>query len=100
MAYDILIAVLGSGALSALVGAAAGAIVQRTRKKGGVMAGTRALLYDRIKFLGKRYIADGEIDAESLEDLIEMHRIYHDELSGNGYLDTLMEQVRSLTIKT
>lgn len=58
------------------------------------------MLYDRIKFLGKKYIATGEIEADALEDLIEMHRIYHDELDGNGYLDTLMAQVKQLHIKS
>ena len=96
---EVIAAVIGSGALSAAVSAVAGAILQRAKKRGGAEAGTRALLYDRIKFLGKRYIANGEIDLESLEDLIEMHRIYHDELSGNGYLDTLIAKVRSQKVK-
>ena len=81
--------------ISAIVAAAN----SRAKHKHGVAAGTQVLLYDRIKTKGKRFISDGEITAEDLEDLIEMHRVYHDELGGNGYLDTLMEQVRHLTIK-
>ena len=75
------------------------AVNSGAKHKHGVAAGPRALLYDRIKFLSKHYIADGEIDAESLEDLIEMHRIYQEELGGNGYLDTLICQVKHLHIK-
>ena len=97
---DIIIAIIGSGALSAAISAIVAAVNNRERKRHGVSAGTRMILYDRIKFLGKKYIASGEIEADALEDLIEMHRIYHDELDGNGYLDTLIEQVKHLKIKS
>lgn len=97
---DIIIAVIGSGALSATISAIVAAVNNRERKKHGVSAGTRMILYDRIKFLGKKYIADGEIEADALEDLLEMHRIYHDELDGNGYLDVLIAQVKQLHIKS
>ena len=33
---------------------------------------------------------------EELEDLIDMHKVYHGPLHGNGFLDDLMEQVRHL----
>ncbi len=97
---DIIIAIIGSGALSAAISAIVAAVNNRERKRHGVSAGTRMILYDRIKFLGKKHIAEGEIEADALEDLIEMHRIYHDELDGNGYLDTLIEQVKHLKIKS
>ena len=60
----------------------------------------RIQLYDRIKHLGKAYISRQEISPEDLEDLIDMHRCYHDDLGGNGFLDEIMEQVRHLPIKT
>ena len=62
-------------------------------------AGVRVLLYDRIKHLGKDYIAQGYIHSEDLEDLMQMHKIYHDDLGGNGFLDSVMEQVKSLPIE-
>ncbi len=96
---EIIVAILGSGALSAAVGALVAACINRAKRKHGVAAGTQMLLYINIKALGKQFIAEGEITAEDLEDIIEMHRVYHDELAGNGYLDTLMEQVRKLPIK-
>ncbi len=100
MAHEIILAIIGSGALSAGISAIVAAINTRRQRKHGVAAGTCMILYDRIKFLGKKYIAEGEIEADALEDLIEMHRIYHDELAGNGYLDTLMAQVKQLHIKS
>lgn len=55
----------------------------------------RTLLYDRIKHLGKSYIARGYITVEELEDLKRMHQVYHDpdKLDGNGFLDDLMDAV-------
>ena len=59
----------------------------------------RIQMYDRIKHLGKAYIANGVIAADELEDLIDMHKCYHDDLGGNGFLDSIMEQVHRLPIK-
>lgn len=59
----------------------------------------RIQMYDRIKHLGKSYIQQQKISPEDLEDLIAMHRCYHDDLGGNGFLDEIMEQVRHLPIK-
>lgn len=97
-AATIAVAVISSGALTAFV---QGIIAWKRSKKmaqTGVSAGVRILLYDRIKHLGKDYISRGEITTEELEDLIEMHRIYHDDLGGNGFLDRLMKEVQKLKI--
>lgn len=58
----------------------------------------RTILYDRIKHLGKSYIAQGYVILEDLEDLDRMHKVYHDpdKLNGNGFLDDLMKAVKSL----
>lgn len=55
----------------------------------------RTILYDRIKHLGKSYIARGYVTVEELEDLNMMHSVYHDKdkLKGNGFLDNLMHTV-------
>ena len=60
----------------------------------------RIQMYDRIKHLGKAYIAKGYIAPDDLEDIIDMHKCYHDDLGGNGFLDSIMEQVHRLPIKT
>ncbi len=58
----------------------------------------RTILYDRIKHIGKSYIARGYVTLEELEDLERMHQVYHDKdkLNGNGFLDELMKTVKSL----
>lgn len=95
----ILLAIIGSGALSSLIAGIFGLIQHRKSKKDGVSKGVRQLLYDRIKHLGRCYISEGAISAEDLEDLMQMHGIYHSDLGGNGYLDSIMEQVKKLPIK-
>ncbi|HOP12101.1 MAG TPA: hypothetical protein PK629_11495 [Oscillospiraceae bacterium] len=95
---EIMIAIIGSGALSALISGIFVIVRDRKAKKDGIRAGVRQLLYDKIKGLGKRYITENEITAEDLEDLMDMHKIYHDELSGNGYIDHIMEEVKKLKI--
>jgi hypothetical protein len=99
MIAEIIIAIIGSGALSALVSGLFSFIRDRDKKNDGVRAGVRALLFDRINFLGNKYIADGEIKCEDLQRLVEMHTIYHNDLGGNGYLDTIMASVKELPKK-
>lgn len=64
-----------------------------------IKSALRILLYDRIKHLGRCYIERGNVTADELEDLISMHECYHDDLDGNGFLDSLMAQVKNLPIK-
>ena len=61
----------------------------------------RTILYDRIKHLGKSYIARGYITVEELEDIDLMHGVYHDKdkLGGNGFLDALMKTVHALEVR-
>jgi hypothetical protein len=56
----------------------------------------RMILYDRIKHLAKQYIKRGYITVEEYEDLDRMHKVYHDDLDGNGFLDAVMVDVRKL----
>lgn len=56
----------------------------------------RAILYDRIKHLAKAYIKRGWVSVEEYEDLKKMHRVYHDSLNGNGFLDDIMKAVYQL----
>ena len=62
-----------------------------------VAKGVECILHDRIKMLAKKFIEVGEIHADDLEALMEMHASYK-ALGGNGYLDALMEAVRQLQI--
>ena len=59
----------------------------------------RTQMYNAIKKDGKSYLQRGSITAEELEDLINTHKVYHDVLKGNGFLDSLMEKVKRLPVK-
>lgn len=95
---EIVIALLGSGVLSAIISGLFNAAATKRKAKDGVREGVRILLYDRIKHVGKAYISRGDIHTEELEDIIAMHNIYHNELGGNGYLNELMVKVKNLPI--
>ena len=98
MTETILIAIISSGALSALISGCFTLLSQRKRKDDGISAGVRQLLYDRIKYLCKEHISRKYIASNDLEDLLRMHKIYHDDLAGNGFLDDLIHEVRRLEI--
>ncbi len=68
---------------------------------GVLVVADRTILYDRIKHLGKSYIARGFVTVEELEDLDLMHSVYHDKdkLNGNGFLDSLMKTVHALPVR-
>ena len=127
---EILLAILGGGAGTALVGglftliqwrlnrkaaredraqaisdnscAARGQQIKNLERLVGVLVvAERTSLYDRIKHLGKSYIARGYITVEELEDIDQMHAVYHDKdkLGGNGFLDALMKTVHALEVR-
>lgn len=101
MDKTIIIAIISSGALSTLISGLFNLWQTRRKKADGVRDGIKILLYDRIKYLGKKYMERGYVTAEELEDLTTMHNIYHDPegLNGNGFLDAIMANVRKLPIK-
>ena len=118
-----LLAILGGGVGSALVGGVFALIQWRFNRKaaredraaalsgqelrelkrlvGVLVEADRTILYDRIKHLGKAYIARDYITVEELEDIDLMHRVYHDtdKLGGNGFLDALMRTVHDLEVR-
>lgn len=100
---SILLAVIGSGAFSSLIGgifttiaAKKAAISQKDQALVSLERGVCALLFDRIKHLCECHIARGEISIDDYNDLIRLHTTYHNDLHGNGFLDHLMEAVEQL----
>ena len=86
-------------ATSASVCAARGEELKEVKRLIDVLVvADRTILYDRIKHIGKSYIARGFVTLEELEDLERMYKVYHDKdkLNGNGFLDELMKTVRQL----
>lgn len=56
------------------------------------------IMIDRVRYLGRCYIKDGEISLSDKENLKAMYRAYK-ALGGNGHLETVMEEVDDLEVK-
>jgi hypothetical protein len=94
-AVPIIVAILGSGSVSAIVAAI---IDWLKNRKSPVSEGVQLLLQDRIEELCIKYIKAGEIKYENLLYLRKAHRCYHKRLGGNGDLNDLMEEVGNLPV--
>lgn len=64
-----------------------------------VCDGMKYTLLDRILYLGKRYINDGEVSFDDRKRLGDMHTVYHSKLDGNGDADAIMDGVYDLPLK-
>lgn len=104
METAIIVALIGAVSGSA-VGAIVVACLQRKWAKedkhdervDALVDANKVLMIDRVRWLGKQYIADGEIHLEDKENLIEMYNAYK-KLGGNGHLETVMSEVKSLKV--
>jgi hypothetical protein len=110
MAMEILLAVLGGSALTAIINQIGTYIQARKNyseshedKENNDMAiikkALRYILLDRIRYVGQHYIRQKEIDFDDRRILNDMHDIYHNGLGGNGDLTQLMNEVNKLPLK-
>lgn len=60
--------------------------------------GQKCIMLDRIQYLCRAYLKDGEVDYDDRRRLHLMHDAYHD-LRGNGDLNVLMSEVDDLPLK-
>lgn len=63
-----------------------------------VKAGMSVMMLDRIQYLCKTYIKEGNVDFDDRRRLHLMHKGYH-AVGGNGDLDILMQAVDELPLK-
>lgn len=107
---DILIAIIGGGVGAAVVTVVGQLLTARQARKyrqedkerddiQALKDGVSWLLYDRILYLARKYLDRGYITLADLKIIKEQHRVYHDRLGGNGYLDKVMEAVEALPLK-
>lgn len=96
IAVPLIVAILGSGSVSAIV--AAWIENMKQKRVNPVAMGVKLLLQDRIEGLCIKYIKAGEIKYENLRYLRQAHDCYHNYLRGNGDLKELMEEVEKLPI--
>lgn len=68
------------------------------KKIQALSTGQMVSLLDRIQYLSRAYIRDGEVDFDDRHRLHQMHDAYH-ALGGNGDLNALMQEVDELKLK-
>lgn len=99
MKDTIIIAIISSGALSALVSGVFTLIVNRKSKETAERKAMRLIMYRSIKQDAKTYIERGYVRPDELEDIVAYHNCYHGDLGGNGFLDSLMEKIKRLPVQ-
>ena len=101
---EIVIAILSGGFVSGIMTIILAVIQRRWAKKDkedgridALVHAQKAIMIDRVKWLGKRYIEAGEVSFDDKENLVEMFTAYKS-LGGNGHLDTIMHEVEKLKV--
>lgn len=107
---DYIIAIIGGGVGAAIVTVIGNLLTakqarryrEEDRERDDIQAlkdGLSWLLYDRILYLARKHLERGTLSLDDLKIIKEQHRVYHDRLGGNGYLDKVMEAVEALPLK-
>lgn len=96
---NIVLAIIGSGVLTTIINRIFSVIDKKNEKDNVTVTGLRTLLMIDIRRLGEEYLSQGAISKDDLEDIINLWRVYHDKMGGNGYLDNIMARVKALPIK-
>lgn len=95
--WEVLTACACSSGLTGLVLALLQRHWSKQDKQDSIVSALKVLTVDRVRYLARCYIRDGDITLEDKETLQDMHRAYK-ALGGNGHLDTAMEAVEKLPI--
>lgn len=95
----IIVAIIGSGLLNTLLGYLVSARQKKQEENSDVNKALRLMMKDRLRFLCMHYINQGWIYEDELDDLIAMHNCYHNDLKGNGFLDSQMQRVKNLEVR-
>lgn len=95
----IVIAIISSGLINTLLNYFISSKEKKKSENSSVLRGLRIIMKDRLRCLCVHYIQQGWIYEDELEDLIAMHKLYHDDFHGNGFLDELMDRIKSLEIR-
>lgn len=101
---QIIIAIIGSGALSTLISALVSNHNMKKKSEAGQTKALQLLLLGEIKRTGRDYLAQGYLSMEDLKAYTEMYDCYHDPLDkgglgGNGFAESIYAQVKKLPIK-
>lgn len=95
----IIVAIISSGVLNTIIAYYINKMQKKREEDSDVKKATRLLMKYRLKVMCQKYIKQQWIYEDELEDLIAMHRCYHEDLQGNGFLDKQMDRVMKLEIR-
>ena len=95
----IILAILGSGAFSALIGSITTYFIEKAKRKDNEEDLLTFLTASQLTILGQNTIRDGEIDFETLKLYVKMYERYKQIPKANGFVDALYTKVKSLPIK-
>lgn len=93
MSDELIIAILGSSAVSSVVSA----LISRINKRDDLQSGMVALLGFQVRTTCEKIIKEKKITISEFRQLQELNAIYH-KLGGNGYVKALMEKVSKAEI--
>lgn len=94
---DIIIAMIGSGALASLITIIANKITFANERFGKLEKGLMTLMGMNIRNQCKQAIMNGSISFSELKQIQEMNAQYK-ACGGDGYVKTLMERIEQLDI--
>ncbi len=95
----ILSAVIGSGALSAVISGLFARSAAKQKEKDSTHDGVKLLMESDIRTRCENCISRGSVTTDELSMLHRMWHHYHDKMGGNGFLDHLMSACAKLEIK-
>lgn len=98
MDNTIVIAILSSGAFTAIINFLLNYLHTKNESKSNINKALMCLLGYEIKGECHRLIKQKSIDLEDLEQLQELNNLYH-KMGGNGYVKSLMDRVERLEVK-
>lgn len=93
----ILLAVIGSSALSALVTGIINLLRDQSNKESGLEKGVQLLLLAELERQADKHVALGTITRQDLKLFLECYDVYHS-LGGNGYATDMRDDVMRLPI--
>lgn len=97
---SVVVAIIGSGALSALISQIFTIYIKKAERKDTTTEVVRLLLKNEIRRLCIEYINRGWVCSYELEDLASMYGCFNNDGAEDVYLDSLIEKVKKLTIRT
>lgn len=89
---------LGSSGCAAIITALLQRRWNKSDRQDAVVDALKVLTVDRVRYLARCYVKDGEISMDDLQNMHDMHTAYT-KLGGNGHLDTAMASIDALPIR-